>query len=154
MNDIIDFRRDLIDDDHAGASQPIVRLGQLVGWAADGQVTVAVVGVADAPMAARTIIPVGAAAVQAQREVLLVFTPDGQPIVVGLLQPPPSPSTPVASMADGRRLEIAGEDEIVLRCGKASITLRRNGRVVIRGEYVETRATGVNRVKGGTVQIN
>lgn len=32
--------------------------------------------------------------------------------------------------------------------------LRRNGRVVIRGAYVETRSRGVNRIKGGSVQIN
>ena len=40
------------------------------------------------------------------------------------------------------------------RCGKASITLRRNGRVLIRGFRVETRAEAVNRIKGGSVQIN
>jgi hypothetical protein len=55
---------------------------------------------------------------------------------------------------DGRRVEIEATDEIVLRCGQASIVLRRNGRVVIRGTYVETRSRGVNRIKGGSVQIN
>jgi hypothetical protein len=63
------------------------------------------------------------------------------------------PSAPDA-LVDGKRVVIEAADEIVLRCGKASITLRRNGRVVIRGVYVETRAEGVNRVKGGSVQIN
>lgn len=55
---------------------------------------------------------------------------------------------------DGRRVEIEAADEIVLRCGQASIVLRRNGRVIIRGTYVETRSRGVNRVKGGSVEIN
>jgi hypothetical protein len=55
---------------------------------------------------------------------------------------------------DGRRIEIEAADEIVLRCGEASIVLRRNGRVVIRGTYIETRSRGVNRVKGGSVEIN
>jgi hypothetical protein len=55
---------------------------------------------------------------------------------------------------DGRRVEIEAADEIVLRCGQASIVMRRNGRVVIRGTYVETRSRGVNRVKGGSVEIN
>lgn len=61
---------------------------------------------------------------------------------------------PIEALVDGKRVVIDAADEIVLRCGKASITLRRNGRVVIRGTYVETRAEGVNRVKGGSVQIN
>ncbi len=55
---------------------------------------------------------------------------------------------------EGRRLEIEGQDEVVIRCGKSSITLRRNGRVVIRGTYVESRSKGTNRIKGGSVQIN
>ena len=58
------------------------------------------------------------------------------------------------SWVDGRRVEFEAADEIVLLCGQASITLRRNGRIVIRGTYVETRSKGVNRIKGGSVQIN
>ena len=57
-------------------------------------------------------------------------------------------------MVDDKRIEIEGQDEVVLRCGKASITLRRNGRVIIRGTYVESRSTGTNRIKGGAVLIN
>ena len=55
---------------------------------------------------------------------------------------------------DGKRIRVTAQDEIVLQCGSASVTLRRNGRVVIRGTYVETRSEGTNRIKGGQVQIN
>lgn len=55
---------------------------------------------------------------------------------------------------DGDAVVLAAEREIVLRCGKASLTLTREGHVVLRGEYVLSRATGVNRIKGGSVQIN
>ena len=55
---------------------------------------------------------------------------------------------------DGKRVRVTAQDEIVLQCGSASVTLRRNGRVVIRGTYVETRSEGTNRIKGGQVQIN
>jgi hypothetical protein len=87
--------------------------------------------------------------------------------VIGLLAPAPSarpesePAQPIGqatkpleALVDGKRVVIDAQDEIVLRCGEASITLRRNGRVVVRGTYVETRSRGVNRIKGGTVQIN
>ena len=57
-------------------------------------------------------------------------------------------------VVDGERRQIEGSKEIVLRCGKASITLRSDGRLIIRGAYVETRASGVNRIKGGAVLIN
>jgi hypothetical protein len=55
---------------------------------------------------------------------------------------------------DGRRVRIVAKDEIVLECGNASITLRRNGRIIIKGTYVETCSEGTNRIKGGQVRIN
>jgi hypothetical protein len=55
---------------------------------------------------------------------------------------------------DGRRVKIVARDEIVLECGNASITLRRNGRIIIKGTYVETSSEGTNRIKGGQVRIN
>jgi hypothetical protein len=55
---------------------------------------------------------------------------------------------------DGRRVKIIARDEIVLECGEASITLRRNGRIIIKGTYVETSSEGTNRIKGGQVRIN
>ena len=48
----------------------------------------------------------------------------------------------------------SGQTRWMLRCGQASFVLRRIGRVVIRGTYVETRAKGVNRIKGGSVHLN
>jgi hypothetical protein len=55
---------------------------------------------------------------------------------------------------DGKRVRVTAQDEIVLQCGSASVTLRRNGRVIVRGTYVETHSEGTNRIKGGQVQIN
>ena len=60
----------------------------------------------------------------------------------------------VKADVDGRRVLIEGQDEIVFQCGKASVTLRRNGKVVIRGTHVETVSEGTNRIKGGQVRIN
>lgn len=56
--------------------------------------------------------------------------------------------------ADGERLIVSARQQLVLRCGKASITLTRSGKVLIRGEHVSSRATGLNRIKGGRVDIN
>jgi hypothetical protein len=55
---------------------------------------------------------------------------------------------------DGSRLRVGAKDEVVIQCGKASITLRRNGRVIIKGTHVETHSTGTNRIKGGQVRVN
>ena len=55
---------------------------------------------------------------------------------------------------DGNRVTFDAAQEIVLRCGKSSITLTRAGKVLIRGAYLLNRSSGVNRIKGGSVQIN
>jgi len=56
--------------------------------------------------------------------------------------------------ADGQKLTVDAREEITLRCGKASITLTKAGKVLIQGTYVSSRATGINRIKGGSVQLN
>ena len=100
------------------------------------------------------------AAVADRREAVLLFVvATGQPVLLGLRQPLPEleaklPADGLAASVDGRRVHLEGQDEVVLRCGKASITMRRNGRIVIRGVQVESRATGRNRIKGGAVLIN
>lgn len=72
---------------------------------------------------------------------------------------PPSPDAPnapasVQARVDGHRVVIEGEREVVLKCGEASVTLTRDGKILLRGAYVETNARGVNRIKGGSVKIN
>jgi hypothetical protein len=42
----------------------------------------------------------------------------------------------------------------VLRCGEGSITLTRDGKIVLRGKHIVTHASGVNRIRGGSVELN
>lgn len=56
--------------------------------------------------------------------------------------------------ADGKRLVVSASNQMVLRCGKASITLTKEGKVIIQGAYVSNHSAGVLRLKGGSVQIN
>jgi hypothetical protein len=57
-------------------------------------------------------------------------------------------------LIDGERVTFDAKKEIVLRCGKASITLTRAGKIIIRGASLLNRSSGVNRIKGASVQIN
>jgi hypothetical protein len=134
------------------------RTGVIVGGSAHSPL-VDFPGNPHGPIAARTIVVLPErAAEEPPREALLVFEDErsDRPIVVGLLAPSAAakPGRKLTALVDGQQVVIDAQDEIVLRCGEASITLRRNGRVAIRGAYVETRSRGVNRIKGGSVQIN
>jgi hypothetical protein len=116
---------------------------------------------------ARALLPLDRAALEAaaerDAEVLLFFEGGDplRPIIAGLLAPPSLPRADAASAepvelatVDGKRVQIRGADEIVLSCGPASITLRRNGRIVIRGADIESRSAGVQRIKGAQVKVN
>ena len=144
-----------------------VVIGAVVGVNESGQPVVDFVGnTAETPLAARSTVPFSAQDIG--RDAVLIFVGGDleQPIIVGLLQPSqpaPSPgsdegveesSAELDAMIDGERIVLSAEKEIVLRCGKASITLTRAGKVLIRGAYLLSRSSGVNRVKGGSVQIN
>jgi hypothetical protein len=95
------------------------------------------------------------------RRVVLTFEASdlAKPIVIGVLRDAlesnavaQGPCVEVDS--DGEQFVIRAKARLVLRCGKASITLTRAGKVLIKGAYVSSRASGVNRVKGGSVQLN
>jgi Domain of unknown function (DUF6484) len=95
------------------------------------------------------------------REVVLSFENCDplRPIITGIIQqreawPLTDRPAQVQVDADRRRLVVNAKDEIVLKCGKASITLTAAGKVMIQGTYVLNRSSGVMRIKGGSVQLN
>ena len=112
-----------------------------------------------AAIEARTTIDVHGAHIG--RPAVLVFE-DGdpaRPIMVGCLREAAARAAidapgQVEVEADGERLVVSAKQQLVLRCGKASITLTKAGKVLIQGAYVSNRSSGVLRLKGGSVQIN
>jgi uncharacterized protein DUF6484 len=147
------------------AQAPRVRIdgaviGQIVGFR-DASVPLVVFPGQDgsAAVAARAILDLHGEHIG--RDVVLMF--DGgdplHPIVMGCVRTEkawPLPERPgqVEVDADGERLVVSAKEQIVLRCGKASITLTKAGKVLIQGAYVSSRSSGVNRIKGGSVQLN
>jgi uncharacterized protein DUF6484 len=55
---------------------------------------------------------------------------------------------------EGKTIVISAAESLTMRCGDSSITLTRDGKVVIRGIHVVSHAAGVNRIRGGAVQLN
>lgn len=94
------------------------------------------------------------------RDVVVVFEGGDtrKPIIVGAIEPAPlEPALailPTVQVDGTERRLIEAEREIVLRCGDASITLTRAGKVIIKGAYILSRSTGYNKIKGAAVDIN
>ncbi len=112
----------------------------------------------DGPIAAASLVALTRADVG--KPVILAFEGGdvAAPVIMGLIKPlsvVAARGEPDAqTVLDGERLVLSAEREVVLRCGDASLTLTSDGKVLIRGHYVLSRASDVNRIKGGTVQIN
>jgi hypothetical protein len=95
------------------------------------------------------------------RQTVLMFDEGDpcRPIIVGCLVNDTTGTLRAASGqvevdADGERLVVSAKERIVLRCGKASLTLTKEGKLLLQGEYVSSQSSGVLRLKGGSVQIN
>lgn len=63
-------------------------------------------------------------------------------------------SAPLEVISDGKKHIIEAEEEMILKCGKASIGLRKDGRIQIRGTSVTTRSSGKNRILGASISLN
>jgi hypothetical protein len=138
-------------------------IGMLCGFAPSGQPLVDYSGnPAGRLLEGRSLVPIEALDVNRPAALLFEQADLWRPVIVGLLQAPVPASEPgkvekgggAMVEVDGDRLVISADREIVLRCGEASLTLTRAGKVLIRGNYLLSRSSGVNRIKGGSVQIN
>ncbi len=135
-------------------------LGRLVALQSSKRALVALKGLgASQTVEARRVV--GLTDRHVGREVALMFEEGdpARPTIIGLIEVAPPPR----AEADDARKQVAfdaetivlnGEKEIILRCGDASVTLTREGKVLIRGAHLLSRSSGVNRIKGGSVQIN
>lgn len=148
------------EDCHDGEAINGVVIGKLVALTGQGEPLVNFASNhSGSPLRAKTTVAVGRDTLG--EEVLLVFEAANvlKPIIIGVIQSPtmpdekPQPKS-VSVECDGERVIFSADKEIVLRCGEASITLTRAGKILLKGTYVLSRSSGVNRIKGGSVQIN
>lgn len=131
---------------------PGVVVGQLSGRDGSGVPLVNFPGnPAPAPVPALSTVAIDQVA--AGHPVVLVFDNQdpGRPIVIGVIQ---APSPTATTTADDREVILEGKDRLELRCGKAKLVLRSDGKVLVKGTDVLSRSEGPNRIKGASVQIN
>ena len=137
-----------------------VAIGELVAMTDEGRTPLVIVpGQAVSAVRARSVVDLHGAHIG--RQVVLAFEDSDprKPVVMGVLRedaglPLEARAGSVAVDADGERMLVTAKEQLVLRCGKASITLTKAGKVLIEGAYVSSRSSGVNRVKGGSIQLN
>ena len=129
-----------------------VMLGTLTHVEGPGRGQVDVQG---ASMTARTTLALEAKHVGSQVTLLLSEDEPRWPVILGVVLPADAPETPpMEARLDGKRVRLEAKTELVLRCGRASLTLTRDGKVVLRGAEVLQTSTGTHRIQGASVRIN
>jgi hypothetical protein len=137
------------------------RIGSLVGFAPHDHTPLVTYPGQPCPEALRARTTLDLYSAHVGQEIVLLFAEGDpkRPIVVGSLNGSGASALSnstghVEVDADGRRLVVSATEQIVLRCGRASLTLTKEGKVVLEGAYVSHHSSGVLRLKGGSVQIN
>jgi hypothetical protein len=145
----------------APSGRPIdgIIVGTLVGFTDNGTTPLVTFRGQPGGAALRARTTVDLRGVHIGRDALLLFEAGDphRPIVVGCVRPAASSAEVPGHVevdADGERLVVSAAHGLVLRCGKASITLTPDGKIVTRGTQIVSHASGLNRIKGGTVQVN
>ena len=57
-------------------------------------------------------------------------------------------------LVDGMRVTLEATEEVMLKCGKGSILIRKDGKIIIKGTDILSRSSGPQRVRGASVSIN
>lgn len=143
------------------AAIPHVIIGTLIGFANEGRTPLVIYDgqPSSAALTALTVLDLQGAHI-GKRVVLQFDRGDpNKPVILGLVRegdgwPLPEQPGQVQVDVDGERLLVTAKEQLVLKCGKASITLTKAGKVLVQGMYVSHRSSGVMRIKGGSVQLN
>jgi hypothetical protein len=152
------------------AESGILAVGRIVRVSEEGRAFVDWPGNLLGALEARSIVePAGRcdSAVPEETPVLLVFEngDPSLPIVIGVIRDTVGPSAsgqaatfsverPKDAALDGRTVLLDAREEILLRCGKSSILLRKDGKIIVKGTEIVSRASGTNKIRGAAVKIN
>lgn len=142
-----------------------VLVGLLISVEKNGQIVVDYPENPHRPLRARSIINLTKA--DENEEILLTFENGNPelPIITGLIQKQPVITETSKEVLlnrenvkditiDGERIIFDARKEIVLRCGEGSVKIRKDGKIIIKGTNLVSRAKATNKIKGAAVNIN
>ena len=146
-----------------------VAVARVVGIASSGLPLVEYAGSgSDESVEAETTVDISTDDVGRRATVAFLDGNRDAPVITGLLKkaaargtgaPEPGEAKKPGGLAtpvtvDGERVVVRGKQRIVLECGKASITLTADGKVIVRGTYVHSQSSGVARIQAGILRLN
>ena len=109
------------------------------------------------PLVQPALATIEISAADISRQVALLFTEQGQPIVMGFITAPvvkPDNAMAFDIVQDGEHCQIQANKSITLKCGESSISLNSQGEIAINGKNITSKARKKNNIIGGTINLN
>jgi Domain of unknown function (DUF6484) len=127
-------------------------VGRIVRVSLNGEVFVEYPGNEDGPIRARMAL---SALERTAESVLLVFENGDRklPIIVGVIRDR-AVELSAAHTDPGDEFVLEARKNILLVCGKSSIRLQKDGRIILKGVKILSRASESNKIRGASVEIN
>jgi hypothetical protein len=133
--------------------QPIsgVHRGDVIGFADNGAPLVCTVG--DGAILECELLRTGEKTPPVRRGDLVMLWRSPESDVPSVILGRVGPSRPdLDAIPDVIVLE--AKQSLTIACGSGSITIRADGKILVKGKDLVSHATRLNRIKGGAVQIN
>jgi hypothetical protein len=159
-----------IKDDREENSTNNYCVGSLIEIDSTGRPVVDFPGNANGPLVARTLVQIPVQSEYPNRDsqpILLIFENGNPrfPIIAGFVHDtlyskndeilfPMHHSDPKELIVDRKRIVFNAYEQVVIRCGKCSINLQKNGKTIIKGVQITSRASQSNKIRGASVNIN
>lgn len=103
------------------------------------------------PLPARATVSLDTCHIGRDAAVMFEMGDPRKPIIIGLMHN----SEKNAEAVEGDKTTvISSEKEILIRCGEASIHLKKDGKIIIKGRDILSRARGNHDIKGGMINLN
>jgi len=157
-------------NDISAPGQPSIMVGEIIKITEEGTPIVKFVGAPIEGVAARIAVSpheVMSSEELINNQVVILFQDRDleKPIITGIIRNSIFENTGISTLdphkqptqsftVNGKKLVFEGEEEIVLRCGLGSITLRANGQISVKGSKLLSRASQSNKIRGASVFIN
>jgi len=132
-----------------------VVIGTIAGIAADGAPLVEFPGnAAGVPLPAMATASYDAGHTGAQVALMFLDGDPTRPLALGLVTGPLQEDQAQQALCAENRVRVTAEQRLELRCGKATILMEEDGRITIRGSHIISHASGAQRIRGGSINLN
>jgi len=148
-------------------SSPGLLIGRIIGLQDNGNPLVAFDSETQVkPTEALTVVPLDGNSVGKDVAISFAQNQGSMPIVMGVIlrlldcvlndvEPKHENSELKPEViVDGNKLELSAPEEVTIRCGEASITLNKSGKILIKGEHMLNRISGAYKIKSGSIELN